>query len=29
MVVGQVPEKRTQCVEKNDSQRIPFNLMAR
>lgn len=28
MVVGQVLEKRTQCVEKNDRQRIPFNLMA-
>ena len=27
MVVGQVLEKSTQCVEKNDSQRIPLNLM--
>lgn len=27
MVVGQVLKKRTQCVEKNDRQRIPLNLM--
>lgn len=28
MVIGQELEKRIQCAEKNDSQRIPLNLMA-